>query len=60
MNITELEAMKPGDRITRYGFFVNLVFVNYDQNNSTVVMKDKSGNNKEVYLSLFLKHASAK
>ena len=41
--------------IKKYGFFSNLKVVDF--NEKEVVMEDKSGNKKTVYLSLFMKHA---
>lgn len=50
-----LVRLSCGDKIERYGPFINLTFVSRE--NGHVTMRDKFGNEKRVYESLFMKHA---
>ncbi|MBX9839505.1 MAG: hypothetical protein K2X69_14465 [Silvanigrellaceae bacterium] len=54
MKKAPIELVK-GMEIKKYGFFSNLKVVDF--NEKEVVMEDKSGNKKTVYLSLFMRHA---
>ena len=52
---SDLLGMKHGDPIERYSYFRNLTFV--ERSNGHVTMRDKFGNERRVYESLFLKYA---
>ena len=43
--------------LVQYGFFKNVMFTGETKDGKHVVMKDKHGNEKNVYTSLFLQHA---
>jgi hypothetical protein len=58
VQLEELEAMKPGDPIASYGIFINITLQEFNRDKKTVTMRDRTGETKEVYLSLFLKHAT--
>lgn len=57
-----LEAIDPkrlallveGDPVAQYWFFTNLTFVKRE--NGHVTLRDKNGNEKQVYESLFMKY----
>jgi hypothetical protein len=44
------------DAIYNYGFFKNVRLIACDVEKGEVTLKDKNGNEKSVYLSLFRKH----
>lgn len=54
INLHRLAQLAAGDPVARYGPFVGLTFVGRE--NGHVTLRDKHGNEKRVYESLFLRH----
>ena len=43
--------------LVKYGFYSNIMFAGETKDGNHVLMRDKSGNEKKVYKSLFLQNA---
>lgn len=52
--IRDINKLKRGTKV-KYSFYKNVTFEGVERD--TVIMKDKHGNNKEVFQSLFVKYA---
>jgi len=53
--IKDIDGLKPGTKI-EYGMFTNITFEGTDSKH--VIMKDKNGNEKRVFKSLFKKYGN--
>lgn len=54
VDLHRLARLSAGDPVARYGQFVGLTFISHE--NGYVTLRDRHGNEKRVYESLFLKH----
>ncbi len=57
MSTNEYKNLKEGTLI-KYGFYSNIIFVGEMEDGKHVLMRDKAGNEKKVYKSLFVQNAT--